>query len=174
MNATRPRATTVMRRIAQFVAALAVVAGLGVVTAGTATAANVGEWACNYNAYSNTCLFITNLGSHRYAVHVGIDVHMTQQDAQNIVNSGYQPTSTLWGKDGGLDADDYKANIPISYVTAWSGGLSAEFDTTVNQSLLNEDNGPNEVDEIIAQVGIYIPAAQRTFVYQSGEVDSAF
>jgi hypothetical protein len=170
MNATRT-----LRRVGQLIAALALVTGLSVAKAGTATAANVGEWACNYNAQSNTCLFIANLGDHRYSVHVGIDVHMSQQDAQNIINGGSRPTATLYGDDGHRITDQFLTNIPLTALSASStSGLSAEFDIVVDQSLLNEDSGANDVDEIIAQVALFIPATQSVIFFRSGEVRSAF
>ena len=169
MNTTR-------RRVAQLVTALAIVAGLGVATAGTAAAANVGEWACNYDSSRNTCLYIANLGDHRYAVHVGIDVHMSQQDAQNIVDSGFVPWADLWGDDGsaGVGSHGYLTSIPITGIWANSGGLSAEFDIQVGQELLNEDKNKNDADEIVAFVHRYDPSANRTYNYRSGEVISAF
>jgi hypothetical protein len=53
-----------MRRLTQVIAALAIVTGLSVATAGTAMAADVGEWACDYDDYHNSCLYITNLGDN--------------------------------------------------------------------------------------------------------------
>jgi hypothetical protein len=161
---------TMRRRLVQVVAALAIVTGLSVATAGTAVAANVGEWACDYDDHHNACLYITNLGDNMYLVHVGVDIYMTQQDAQNIINSGFLPTATLYGDDG--SSLSFVTTVPLAgSPTAWSGGYSAEFDTVVSGSQLDEDDG---VDEIVAKVRQWIPASQRTLVYKTGRVTSAF
>jgi len=170
MSTTGTRRAPIRRRLTQFIAALAIVTGMSVATAGTASAANVGEWACDYNSYHNSCLYIANLGGNMYSVHVGIDIYMSQQDAQNIINSGFRPTAALYGDDGSLN---YRTTIPLTgNPTAWSGGYSDEFDKVVSGSLLNEDD--DGVDEIIAKVSQYFPAAQRTVTYKTGEVKSSF
>jgi hypothetical protein len=170
MNATRT-----LRRVGRLITALALVAGLSVATAGTAMAANVGDWACNYNSRSNTCLFIANLGDRRFSVHVGIDVYMSQQDAQSIINSGPGLSAALYGDDGHRVTDQFLTGIPLTAVWASSAsGLSAEFDVVVDQWRLNEDSEPNDVDEIVAQVGLFVPGSHSVSFFRSGEVRSAF
>ena len=44
--------------------------------------------ACNYPWGSNTCLSITRLGNGIWGVLVGIDVNMSRQQAQAILNAG--------------------------------------------------------------------------------------
>ena len=165
------RRATVMRHIAQLIAALAIVTGLSLATAGTAMATNVGEQACHGPGDYNACLLITNLGGNMYRVYVGIDIYMSPQAAQNIVNSGTQPAATLYGADGSPSADDTLTTLPRRSFFVWSRGLAIEFQKDVSGSLLNEDDG---IDEIIAKVSLYIPASGTTNTYETGQVTSAF
>jgi hypothetical protein len=181
MNTARTPGTlraTVMRRIAQLIAALAILTGLSVATEGTAMATNVGEQACNYGSQYNACLLITNLGSNMYRVHVGIDIYMSQQDAQNLIGAGSVPVVGLYGDDGSSTANDFLtsgfsiAEPPV----AWAQGWSAGFTIDVNGSLLNEDDG---IDEIIATMRLYITGYAYLHValedtYYTSQVVSAF
>lgn len=165
---------TVMRRVGQVIAAMAVVAGLSLATGGTATAAGLGELACHYEVNRfNTCLAIYFLGSDQYAVHVGIDVNMSQRAAQDIIDAeGQEFSGSLYGDDG-QGSGEFLFDLPITRVSAWSGGLSAEFDTIVPRSWLNEDSG-TAVDELIARIRLWLPSAQSYAHYRSGQVTGRF
>jgi hypothetical protein len=166
-----PRRATLTRHIAQLFAALAIVTGLSVATAGTAMATNVGEQACHGPGGYTACLLITNLGNNTYHVYVAVDIYMSQQDAQNAVDSGFRPTATLWGADGSSSPDDFLTNLTLTSFFAWSGGIGTELQADVSGRLLNEDDG---VDEIIAKVRLYLAGAQRTITCETGQVVSAF
>jgi len=167
------RNTTVLRRIGQILTAMAIVAGLTVATAGTALAHGVGDLACNYIVGRfNACLQITDVGPGQYKVHVGIDVTMSQHDAQNIIDSpGQEFTFTLKGDDGPSNERQHLASLPVTWVGAWSGGLSAESDVFVTESMLDEDDG---TDEIIAVIRLYIPVTGTTRTFETGTVTANF
>jgi hypothetical protein len=121
----------------------------------TASAASA-TMACHYPEGSNTCLTIEPLGNRYYAVKIGIDIYMTRQEAEALITwARYcwpQPcglfSARLWGEDPGGDPGLF--TVPVSWVAAWEGGLSAEFDLTVYSSRLNEDTDGR--DEIYASV----------------------
>ena len=73
----------------------------------------VGEQSYNYNTRFNACLLITNLGGNMYRVHIGLDVNVGQQEAQNIINAGSRPTAALYGDDGAPSVDDFLTTLPL-------------------------------------------------------------
>jgi hypothetical protein len=52
-------------------------------------------------------------------------------------------------------------SIPVTWSSAWDGGLSAEFDTSATAELLDEDS-TDPTDEVFARVKLYIPSTGRT------------
>jgi hypothetical protein len=78
-------------------------------------------------------------------VHVGIDVTMSQADAQRLVDQeGQAVMAYLIGNDSW--SDDSLVGVTETYERAWSGGLSAEFDAYIHWTTLNEDwEGTDEV-----------------------------
>jgi hypothetical protein len=141
----RPRSRT-KRRLLQLLTATVVVPGALAVTAVPASAAQT----CTGRTDSNLCLAIDRRTDGNYNVHVGIDVHMPLDQAQEYVDDAGVPFS-VWirGDDGNLN--EYLAWVPITDLVATSGwGLSADFDTVVSGRALDEDRGG--VDEVRARV----------------------
>jgi hypothetical protein len=148
----------------------------GLATAGAASAAGgIGEQVCRgeTNRYA-ICLYITDDPqspySHSFKVHVGIDVTMSRQDAQNIIDGGGAITARMWGSDPVFD--DNLIGVTRSWVSAWDGGLSAEFDRSVSGSVLDED--PEGLDEVYALVSLYVPVSGTTRTFRSPDVEAFF
>jgi hypothetical protein len=150
------------RRPGRAIGALAIAAGALVVAAGPATAAPVGPQSCNPTTGSNSCISINLEGD--WHVHVGLDVNMPQQYAQEIINCGNPFSAEIWGDDGGGSSDDYRTWMPVSpgWPAAGPTGLGVEFDKFVDWRVLNEDDG---TDEIYVKIFLYDchTGATRTF-----------
>jgi hypothetical protein len=153
---------------------LVIAASVG--TAGAAAAAGrLHQQICRGEANRYTiCLYITDdqqaPHSHYYKVHVGIDVKMTQSDAQNIIDGGGQISARMWGSD--TIFDDNLQGVTLSWWSAWEGGLSAEFDRSIWGGTLDED--PEGVDEVYARVSLYVPVSGATRTFTSDEVEASF
>jgi hypothetical protein len=135
------------RRLLRLVGAATAVAGIGTLTAAPASAAQT----CTGRTDSNLCLSIDRRTDGRFNVHVGIDVHMPLDQAQEYVGDAGDPFIVrIRGEDSGRPAE-FLFVVPITGLGASSeSGLSADFDTIVSGSALDEDQGAT--DEIIAQV----------------------
>ena len=155
--------SVIARRVVQLVLALAVVIGVSVSTAGVAAAAGVGEHSCRFEANRyNVCILISHRGFNAYDIHVGIDVVMSQEYAQSIIDLPGEPFSaSLYGDDPIWD--DHLMYLGYAGISAWPGGLSAEFHATAFSEQLDEDGG--ESDEIFAEVWLFLPwpATSRSF-----------
>ncbi|HET7475129.1 MAG TPA: hypothetical protein VFJ97_03790 [Dermatophilaceae bacterium] len=154
MNSTRKRG----RRIRRMVAASAVAVGT---IAATATVAAADE-SCTSGTGYVTCFSVTDVGNNDYAIHIGIDVEMSQQDAQTFIDHpGEEFSGTMMGED--YIWDNALFDIPVTWSAAWEGGLSAEFDVVVDGSQLNEDWEGE--DEVYGRVRLWDPRTgdTRTF-----------
>jgi len=160
------------RRVGQLIVAMGIVVG-GVTTVGQAAASPIGEQTCSYQAGRyNVCFQITPLFGNLYAVHIGIDITMSQATAQTILDQPGDPFGTwLFGADGSPADEDVLGQVPATYESAWSGGLSAEFEIWVDRSFLDEDSGE---DDVFGRVKLYIASVNRTFAYQTNEVNGYF
>jgi len=163
------------RGVRRVVLAMGLVVVAGVATAGAASAGRLHEQTCVGQAGRYTiCLYITDDPqspySHSYKIHVGIDVNMSRADAQNIIDGGGTITARMYGSDSFFD--DNLIGVTRSWVSAWDGGLSAEFDRSVNGSVLDED--PEGEDEVFARVSLYVPVSGNTRTFRSDEVSASF
>jgi len=144
----------------------------------TATAAAAADPHCNYPYGSNTCLTIEDIGWGISRVLVGIDVQMSQQEAQYLIdaNGGRPFVVQLLAHDHDDPADDtsglgeFDLNDPrISWsVSAWEGGLSGSFAIEIASYILNEDKDGR--DEIVARVELYDPHYPGPAPFHSGIV----
>ena len=152
----------VKRRAIQLVLALAVVIGVSVATVGVAAAAGVGEQSCRGEANRYTiCILISRYGLNDFQVYVGIDVVMSQQYAQSVIDLPGDPFSaTVYGEDPVWD--DTLMGLRLTGTWASSGGLSAEFHAVALDGRLNEDG---DKDEVFAGVWLFLPwpASSRSF-----------
>jgi hypothetical protein len=171
-----PRRRSPARRVRRTVLAMGLVVAASIATAGAASASGrLNEQICNGQSGRYTiCLYITDDPqspySHSFMVHVGIDVNMSQQDAQNIIDGGGDITARMWGSDTVFD--DNLQGVTRSWVSAWEGGLSAEFDRSMSGGVLDED--PEGEDEVYALVSLYVPSSGNTRTFRSEEVEAYF
>ena len=99
---------------------------------------------------------IVNYGQGTCAVRVGLDVAMSEADAQAfIAHPGEEATVKLYGDDPSYDNALFA--VPVDAPTwpqSWAGGYSVEFAAEIPCGWLNEDSGWYEDahDEIYARV----------------------
>ncbi len=130
---------------------VAAVLAVGALVAG-ATSASAKESCTGVEGSHSICLSIEPIGNNDYAVHIGIDVYMSRQDAQDILEP---PGDEVWAKLYGDDSwyDNFLKYVPLSWSAASDGGLSAEFDGVVDGCVLDEDYGGR--DEVYGRVFLY-------------------
>jgi hypothetical protein len=96
---------------------------------------------------------------------------MNQANAQIVIDRlGQGFAAMLYGSDGSLPDDNALIKIPMTWISAWSGGLSAEFDVFVDRSVLDEDDGQ---DEVYAAVTFALPGPGLS-TYRTNEVQGYF
>ena len=131
---------------------------------------------CNYPPGSNTCLTLKYLGNAVFSVHVGIDVDMSRQDAQDIINAPGEPfVAHIMGDDGhGPLHDQVLFAVPMTagWPVAGEGSLSAEFDETVAHWKLNDDSDGR--DEVYARVKLFDSRTGQTRIFTSGKIVGDF
>ena len=147
---------------------VAVVLGALLVAASPASAAPVGQPACNYGPYLwhttsyNECILIGGYSDGDWDVHVGLDLTVPPDYAQQaILNCPANFSAELWGSDSrnnpGFQSgpppgdDDFLTYLPISpgWPRIGANGLGIEFDKRVNWRVLNEDDGTDEVYVVV-------------------------
>jgi hypothetical protein len=130
--------------------------GLGT---GTASAAS----SCAINSERSLCLAVDAVGGRNYLVHVGVNVHMPVEEAQEYVDDPGAPFFvTIVADDGIVSCPIFCGTViptlfqvPMTDLSASSdGGLSGSFDVIVPGSALNEDP-PGQEDEIRAFVEVW-------------------
>lgn len=133
------------RRLLRALLAVAMMLGIVAVTTGTASAVQ----KCTGATDSNVCLRIDGLGNNQFAVHVGIDYHISGAEAQEYIDDPGDPF-IVWirGVDNG--PNEFLFRVPMTAISASDEcGLCADFDRIVPGSFLNEDNG---TDEVVAEL----------------------
>jgi hypothetical protein len=150
---------TLTRRAVPAMAGLAIASGA---LALTGSAASADGPACRYDSQRNACLWVTETwpGSGFYAVHIGIDVYMNQEQANDILARGGGFSAKVMGDDPSYD--DLLFHLDVLSQGVAPHGLSAEFHTTVPGSWLDEDWDGR--DELYATVVLTNPGwSPRSF-----------
>jgi hypothetical protein len=122
----------------------------------TASPASASDPACNYDARFNACLRLDDIGYLWYSVHVGIDVHMPDWSAQEIVACGDSAfEATLYGDDGDGDWQHIRDLVlDPGWPASGEGGLGAELSLPyVHTTELDEDD--DSEDEIFAVISFH-------------------
>ncbi|MET9338932.1 hypothetical protein [Nonomuraea sp. NPDC003804] len=156
-----------LRRLAVLTTALALPI---VALAGPASA----EQQCRAGNGAVVCLSIDGLANSTYAVHIGIDVSMSRQDAQAIIDAPGDPVSArVLGAD---TFDDNLFSVPLTAVWASAeSGLSAEFDIIVNPFQLDEDDAPGDRgDEVFGRVRFVDPRTNTSRTFNTPEIHRDF
>ncbi|WP_037320080.1 hypothetical protein [Amycolatopsis orientalis] len=156
----RPRGRVNRRLLGSLVAVVAMSGAVGL-AAGPASAAQT----CTGAADSNLCLAINRLDNGLFAVHVGIDVHMSLDRAQEYIDDPGDPLRvTIRGDDSGKLAE-FLFTVPLTALGASAGfGLSGDFDTVVTGNALNEDSGQDEVRAVVTLIDTDTNTVDATFV----------
>jgi hypothetical protein len=160
IRALQRKSSALARRAVPAMAGLAIVPGAIMLTGSAASADGP---ACHYDSQHNGCLWITETwpGSGEYEVHIGIDVYMSQAQAQAIIDRGGALSVKVMGDDPSYD--DLLFTIDPFSVGAAPHGLSAEFRTSrVPGEWLDEDWEGR--DEVYARITLSDPGrSSRTF-----------
>jgi hypothetical protein len=135
--------------------ALAVLAVSGGTLIATSSPAAAAEQHCNFNANFNACLTLTDKGYFWYDATVGLDVHMSQQYAQWLVDCPHVVRSTIWGDDGGSNRSRIRDLVlspgwPDTVADPDGYGVRL-FTLDINSEELNED-GDDDRDEFYATI----------------------
>lgn len=98
-------------------------------------------------------------------VHIGIDVAMSREEAQAIIDHpGDEWSAKVIGEDPAFN--NSLVSVPVTWSLAGDAGLSAEFDMVATWSQLNEDDGyfDGYIDDLFARLVLTKPNGQkRTF-----------
>jgi len=161
MHPTAPARGRAGRRTLRALAVTAATLGAVALTAGPASA----ETNCTGSGNATVCLGIDGVGGGRFAVHVGIDVHVSRAVAQEYLDDAGDPF-TVWIKG---DDGEFLFRLPVTAMGATDlSGLSGDFDLIVPGTALNEDSG---TDEIIAVVTLTDTDTNTvTATYTSGRI----
>lgn len=152
-------------RLKRFGAMMLAALGILAMTTGVAEA----KQKCSSGSLHVICFSIDKIGSDLYHVHVGIDITMSQGDAQLIIDQPGDPVDAWAMGDDWFDNAEFR--IPLTWVAAGAGGLGAEFDINVPYAALDEDS--DGADELYARVRLFDQrTSTRTFT--SGVLQSPF
>jgi hypothetical protein len=147
--------TRIKRRLGGGLVAVAMTAGtIGAIamTAGPAAA----DQQCTGGRAANVCIDIVPVfNGQDYRIHIGIDAHMSLQQAEAYVAQGRPFTVTMMGSDP-VD-DDTLFTVPMTAIGASAeSGLGADFDVTVATFSLDEDDSIfDDVDEVYARIELH-------------------
>jgi hypothetical protein len=153
----------------------AVLAAAGLATAATLAPASPASAAstCRSGTGWVNCFSIT--GNAFPNVHIGIDVYMSPQDAQSILDCpGTEFSAKIWGSD--TFSDDFLFNMPLSAAWVFNegglSGLSAEFGTTVDAKHLDEDWDSD--DDVYGQIKLRDCRTGLTRTFNTNQIHDDF
>jgi hypothetical protein len=110
---------------------------------------------CNYDGVSfNACLRFDWAEYGYLRTHVGIDVFMPRQFAQQIVDCGPHFSASLWGDDGANDQFILPLSLKPGWPAAGDSALGAEFGSPRLGPQLDEDPGADQ-DELYAKITFF-------------------
>ena len=161
----RPRRRTKRRLLQVLITVTAVLGAVGL-TAGPASA----EHACGAVNNADVCLWINRLDNGLFAIDVGIDVHMSVEEAQEYVGDPGDPfTVEIRGDDGNENSPqlaEHLFTVPLVAVGASvEAGLSADFHREdVPGGWLNEDNGQDEIRALVTLTDTDTNTVTATFI----------
>ncbi|MBO3751831.1 hypothetical protein J5X84_37670 [Streptosporangiaceae bacterium NEAU-GS5] len=121
---------------------------------------------CSSSSLHVICFGLDRQDDNTINVHLGIDIHMSRNDAEAILNA---PGDELRAKIIGDDPvfDNSLVSVPITWALPGDNGISAEFDINVPWSTLNEDDGyfDGYIDDLFGRITLTDPrnGSTRTF-----------
>jgi hypothetical protein len=112
---------------------------------------------CRGTTVYATCFTLSYYTDGNIAVYIGIDIYMSQQEAQAILNyPGMWFDAWIFGDNPSYD--NALVPVPVTGSSAWEGGLSAEFNTLVWWTQLDEDNSYfDNYDDLYGRIRLSIP-----------------
>jgi hypothetical protein len=135
------------------------------------------EQRCTGATASNVCLNIdpTSQTDQDYMVHIGIDIHMSQAQAQAILDGPGDPFSArMMGSDPLSDDDLFNVHLTGESASA-EAGLSANFDMVASRSQLDEDDSFfDDVDEVFGRVKLVDPGTGAVTFYNTPIITRVF
>jgi hypothetical protein len=158
------------RRLRRGVGALAMAAA----TVGVLASPAAADQRCTGASDANVCLDITPIGNRDYRVHVGIDIHMSRQDAQAIIDAPGNPVyAYIVGSDPAFD--DYRFLMAPSALGSGPDGLGADFDSTVDGTEIDEDTSFfDDRDEIFAEIYLFDRRTGTSRTFRSDQFTGHF
>ncbi|MDP9866794.1 MULTISPECIES: hypothetical protein [Streptosporangium] len=171
MSTGNPESRNRTRRLLRVLGAVMVPAVAIVALAVPASA----DQQCRSFSSGVVCLTINRLSDGQYAVDLGIDVHMSRQDAQAIIDAPGDPfTAKVVGADTFFDNDLF--GVPMVGIGATDeSGLSADFHRVVLPSSLNEDDSPGDrVDEVFGRIRFVDPRTNLGRTFDTPEIHALF
>jgi hypothetical protein len=113
---------------------------------------------------SNLCLWIDGVGSGLYKIHVGIDVFMSFDRAQEYIDDPGNPFRvTICGDDGG-GCDQPLFDLPLVALANGGDRLAGDFERIVSGLSLNEDSGQDEIRARVQLIDTDTNVIDATFV----------
>lgn len=162
----RPRGRVRRRLVPMLVAVTGLVGATGLAAAPASA-----EQKCNFPGNSTVCFSIDRISNGNFAVHVGIDVHIGLEEAQEYIDDFGDPF-VVWirGDDDGKLVE-FLFTVPLTKLGASAGfGLSGDFDAVVPGVRLDEDKGGR--DEVRATVALIDTDTNSTrATYVSNRID---
>lgn len=139
----------------------------------TPTPLTLPQGTCNVSESAQWCLFITkpDAGVRQYRIDVGIDLRMSQRDAQEIIDAPGDPlTVQMWDDD--VDRDHPLFRVPAVSLHAAESGLSADFAIVVSGAKLDVDAIGE--DEVFAGITFRDPRTGQIRTFDTTTVRHAF
>jgi hypothetical protein len=164
---TRPRRGG-GRRLARTLA-IVTAATVGLITLVAAPA--FADQRCTGQPASNVCLSIDRIDTDHYRVHLGIDFHISRDRAQAIIDAPGDPfNARIFGHAREPIGNQAMFNVGETDIGASAeSGLSADFDTTVSRSDLNNDPypWPFGFDRVFGRIILTQPNGGPTLTFDS-------
>jgi hypothetical protein len=123
----------------------------------------------------NACLTVTSTSTlNEYEVTAGQDAIMSPRYAQEIIDHGGQFRATLWGDDGSRRTWLADLELKPGWPAAGPDGLGVELVRRLPVTVLNEDPGSGDEDELYAEITYFDYHVGLNVTHRTGTVRHSF